>query len=359
MRCHWQKRPLLIRGALAGQLPSLSRARLFALACSARVESRLVSRTGRGAWTLAHGPFSRRALPAPTRPRCTLLVQGVDLHDETARSLLDAFRFVPDARLDDLMVSWASDGAGVGPHVDSYDVFLLQAGGRRRWRIARRFDAALRRDAPFKVLRRFAAEEEHLLEPGDMLYLPPGWAHDGVAEGGDCITYSIGFRAPRSDDLAVELVERLLDRAADGGTGPLYGDPRQPATRTPARVPAALRGFAAAAVRGLLSNQREVGRALGEALTKPKAHVEFEARPRRWRAGGVALDRQTAMLYDDEHVYINGESHPAAGRDAALLRRLADRRQLPAAAVRAASANARALLRAWFRAGWLRLEVGR
>ena len=359
MRRHWQKRPLLIRGALAGEVPSLSRARLFALACSARVESRLVSRTGRGAWTLAHGPFSRGALPAPTRPRWTLLVQGVDLHDETARDLLDEFRFVPDARLDDLMVSWASDGGGVGPHVDSYDVFLLQARGRRRWRIARRFDAALRREVPFKVLRRFAAEEEHLLEPGDMLYLPPGWAHDGVAEGGDCITCSIGFRAPRREDLAVELVERLLDRAAGGGAGALYGDPQQVATRTPARVPAALRGFAAAAVRRLVSNRRDVGRALGEALTKPKAHVEFDARPRRWRSAGVALDRQTAMLYDDEHVYINGESHRAARKDAAPLRRLADQRRLSAAAVRAASADARALLRAWCRAGWLRQEGGR
>ena len=257
------------------------------------------------------------------------------------------------------MISWASDGGGVGPHVDSYDVFLLQARGRRRWRIARRFDAALRRDAPLKVLRRFAAEEEHLLEPGDMLYLPPGWAHDGVAEGGDCVTCSIGFRAPRREDLAVELVEQLLDRVAGGGAGPLYRDPREAATRTPARVPAALRGFAVAAVRGLVSKQREVGRALGEALTKPKAHVEFDARPRRWRAAGVALDRQTAMLYDDEHVFINGESHRATRKDSALLRRLADRRRLPAAAVRAASADARALLRAWLRAGWLRLETGR
>jgi len=357
MRRYWQKRPLLIRGALSGRMPELPRARLFALARIRAVESRLVSRTDRGAWTLAHGPFARGALPPPTRPRWTLLVQGVDLHDATARDLLDEFRFVPDARLDDVMVSWASDGGGVGPHVDSYDVFLLQARGRRRWRIARRFDAALRRDAPLKVLRRFAPEQEHVLEPGDMLYLPPGWAHDGVAEGGDCITCSIGFRAPRREDLAVELVERLLDRAAGGDAGPLYRDRRQPATRTPARVPSALGGFASEAVRRLAASQREIGRALGEALTKPKPRVAFDAQPRRWRAAAVALDRQTAMLYDDEHLFINGESHRAAGKDAALLRRLADRRRLPMAAVRTASAGARALLRAWLRAGWLRLET--
>lgn len=334
----------------------MSRARLFALARSADVESRLVSRTERGAWTLAHGPFPRGTLPPPTRPRWTLLVQGVELHDDGARDLLEEFRFVPDARLDDLMVSWASDGGGVGPHVDSYDVFLLQARGRRRWRIARRFDPALRDDAPLKVLRRFSAEEEHLLEPGDMLYLPPGWAHDGVAEGGDCVTYSIGFRSPRRADLAVELIERLLDRAAGVDAGPLYRDPRQPATRTPARVPAALRSFALAAVRRLAPSEREVGRALGEALTKPKRPIEFDARPHRLRTAAIALDRQTAMLYDDDHLFINGETHRAAGRDAALLRRLADQRRLPAAAVRAASSGARALLSAWLRAGWLRLD---
>jgi 50S ribosomal protein L16 3-hydroxylase len=354
MRRNWQKRPLLIRGAFPGFVPLLSRARLFAFARSAGVESRLVTRTERGAWTLAHGPFARGALPPPTRPRWTLLVQGVDLHDERARELLDEFRFVPDARLDDLMISWASDGGGVGPHVDSYDVFLLQARGRRRWRIARRFDPAPRRAAPLKVLRRFAAEQEHVLEPGDMLYLPPGWAHDGVAEGGDCMTYSIGFRAPRRSDLAVDLVERLLDGVA-GGEGPLYADPGQPATRTPARIPAPLREFAFAAARRLVARRRELEHVLGEALTKPKAHIRFDARPRRWRTAAVTLDRRTAMLYDDEHVYVNGQSWRAAGRDAALLRRLADRRRLDARAVGAASPAARALLREWLRAGWLRL----
>jgi 50S ribosomal protein L16 3-hydroxylase len=356
MRRHWQKRPLLIRAALPNFVPILSRAHLFALARSADVESRLVVRTERGRWTLAHGPFARAALPAPTRPRWTLLVQGVELHDERARELLAAFRFVPDARLDDLMISWASDRGGVGPHVDDYDVFLLQARGRRRWRIARRFDPSLRADAPLKILRRFSAEREHVLEPGDMLYLPPGWAHDGAAEGGECMTYSIGFRSPHCADLAAELVERLAGGTA-AGDGPLYRDPRQPATREPARIPAPLRAFAVAAARRLLARTRELGRALGETLTQPKANVRFDARPRRWRAAAVVLDRRTSMLYDDEHVFINGRSHRATGRDAALFRRLADRRRLDARAVRAASPAATGLLRDWLRAGWLRLDA--
>jgi 50S ribosomal protein L16 3-hydroxylase len=329
---------------------------LFSLARSADVESRLVSRTRRGGWTLAHGPFARGALPPATQRRWTLLVQGVDLHDDGARELLDRFRFVPDARLDDVMVSWAGDGGGVGPHVDSYDVFLLQARGRRRWRIARRFDPGLRRDAPLKVLRRFAPEQEHRLEAGDMLYLPPGWAHDGVAEGADCMTYSIGFRAPRRSDVGIDLVERLLDRAAADET--LYADPLQPATRTPARIPARLRKFAVGAALELVARRGELERALGEALTRPKPSTRFDERPRRWRSAAIALDLRTVMLYDNEHVFVNGTSRRVARKDGRVLRQLADRRALDARAAGAASPAVRALLREWLRAGWLRQAPG-
>jgi 50S ribosomal protein L16 3-hydroxylase len=155
MARHWQRRPLLVRGALPDFAPPLSRTELFALAARDGVESRLVRNTARG-WSLAHGPFARSALPPVRQRGWTLLVQGVDLHHAAAHDLLRRFRFVPDARLDDLMISWASDGGGVGPHVDSYDVFLLQARGLRRWRVARHFDVALDERAPLKVLRRFA-----------------------------------------------------------------------------------------------------------------------------------------------------------------------------------------------------------
>ena len=194
------------------------------------------------------------------------------------------FRFVPDARLDDLMISWASDGGGVGAHVDSYDVFLLQASGRRRWRIARRYDATLDERAPLKVLRRFVAEQEFVLEPGDLLYLPPHWAHEGTAVGGDCMTCSIGMRAPQRGSLAAELVQRLAEVSDD----PLpYRDAHQPATATPAAIPHALAAFAAEAVRRLATRPSGVARALGEVLSEPKPQVWFEkhrdamAKPRR------------------------------------------------------------------------------
>ena len=349
MRRHWQRRPLLVRRAIEGAAAPLSRAELFVLAGREDVESRVVRKRG-SRWSLAHGPFARSALPPVRAPGWTLLVQGVDLHHDGARALLEQFRFVPDARLDDVMISWAGDGGGVGPHVDSYDVFLLQVRGRRRWRIARRFDLALDERAPLKVLRRFEAEKEYVLEPGDLLYLPPGWAHDGVAVGGDCMTCSIGLRAPRRGDLAAELAQRLAETYADDG---LYGDAGQRPTATPAAIPLALATFAADAVRRLTKQPGAVARALGEVLSEPKPHVWFTKRRAPRRLGAVELDRRTRMLYDSRHVYINGESVAVRGRDAVLLRTLANERVLDARAVRCASRSTRALLAEWLAAGWL------
>ena len=349
MARHWQRRPLLVRGALPDVAAPLSRRELFALAARDGVESRLVRHTARG-WSLEHGPFARSALPPVRQRGWTLLVQGVDLHDAAAHALLRRFRFVPDARLDDLMISWASDGGGVGPHVDSYDVFLLQARGRRRWRIARRFDATLDARAPLKVLRRFVAEQEYVLEPGDLLYLPPGWAHDGVAVGGDCMTCSIGLRAPKRGDLAAELAQRLGESYHDET---LYRDAKQRATTSPARIPAALVRFAADALQRLAARPAAVERALGEVLSEPKAHVWFTKRRVSRRLGAVALDRRTRMLYDKQHVFINGEAVRLSGAHNAVLRKLADERSLDARAVHAASPVVRKLLGQWLAAGWL------
>jgi 50S ribosomal protein L16 3-hydroxylase len=365
MRRYWQRRPLLVRQAWPGVAPPLVRADLFALAALEGVESRLVVRehgTGRTAetWRVRHGPLPRRALPPLGRPGWTLLVQGLDLHGGAAHEMLRPFRFVPAARLDDLMVSWASPGGGVGPHVDSYDVFLLQVQGRRRWRVAPP-DAAggFIEGLPLKILRRFEPVYDWVLEPGDMLYLPPRWGHDGVAEGGDCMTCSVGFRAPSAPELARELLQRLADEAGDeaaAGDAPLYADASQPATAEPGRVPPALQRFAARAVAQALRDPLAVSRTLGETLSEPKPQVWFEAGA-AWRAGAaVRLDARTRMLYDDRHVFINGESYRAAGRDARLLRRLADERTLAAVEVQRLGADALGCLRQWAEAGWLHAE---
>ncbi len=355
MRRHWQKKPLLVRQAIPGFQCGLDPRALFALAGRDDVESRLVINAGEApgeTWKMRQGPFGTRALPPRKRRGWTLLVQGVDLHVAAVRQLLDRFRFIPEARLDDVMVSYASDGGGVGPHFDSYDVFLFQAHGRRRWCYGRQKDLGLREGVPLKLLRHFEPEYEALLEPGDMLYLPPRYAHDGVAVG-ECMTWSVGFRAPGAGSLAGELLQRLAQDAAEYGRTHLYRDPTQPALAAPAAIPAPLAQFARRALHQALSEPLMLERALGECLTEPKASVWFEKRAVDGPVDRVWLDPRTRMLYDDQHVFINGESYRARGRDARLMRELADARSVSHAALAGASGPARGLLADWCSAGWL------
>jgi len=365
MRRHWQKKPLLIRQAVPGVRPPIDRASLFALAAQDDVECRLIvkeplpapdkakkTKATPSGWRLQHGPLTRRQLPKLDQAGWTLLVQGLDLHVPAAYELLQQFRFVPDARLDDLMISYATDGGGVGPHYDSYDVFLLQVHGQRRWRIGPVKDTSLQADVPLKILSNFVPEQEWVLEPGDMLYLPPMWAHDGIAQG-ECMTCSVGFRVPEEAELAREVLLRLVE-GLDGGDKPrLYQDPRQPATATPGQVPATLQAFAAAAVAKALKDPAALQSALGEVLTEPKPRVWFQSGEPLPDGVGVKLDPRTRMVYDDRCVFANGESWRAAGKDARYLRQLADQRWLDAAVVAQVSAALRELLDQWAEDGWL------
>ena len=352
MRRHWQKKPLLVRGAIAAPGDLLpARADLLALAARDEVESRLIVGESSG-WKMRNGPLARRALPPLSQPRWTLLVQGLDLHHEGAHGLLERFGFLPAARLDDVMVSFATDGGGVGPHFDSYDVFLLQTQGRRRWRIGKQKDLSLLENVPLKVLAKFEPEQEFVLEPGDMLYLPPRYAHDGIAEG-ECMTCSIGFRAPRRGELAQDILQRMAEHAAQDNDA-MYADPRQPAVAQTAAIPAAMEDFARAAIMELLDDRDAVACALGEYLTELKPQVWFEEGAAFDPGGAVRLDRRTRMLYDARHVFINGESFLASGRDARLMQKLADGRRLDAADVAKASAGAHGLLADWCEDGWLR-----
>jgi 50S ribosomal protein L16 3-hydroxylase len=362
MRRYWQKKPLLVRQAIPAMVPPIERADLFALAEREDVESRLI-RHGKAGWSLKHGPLARRALPPLKQPAWTLLVQGVDLHHEGVHELLRQFRFLPDARLDDLMISYASDTGGVGAHFDSYDVFLLQAQGSRRWSIGKQSDLRLQSGVPLKILENFEPEQTFVLEPGDMLYLPPRYAHDGVAVGDDCMTCSIGLRSSALGELGADLLARMAQAYAedleDAGPAELarYRDPAQPAVDAPAAMPAALQGFARKAIEAALRDPDAIDRALGESLTEPKANVWFgeggEAPDAMQR---VSLDRRTRMLYDTRHIYINGESFRAGGADATLMRRLADQRSLGARELARASEGALALLGEWCEAGWLHAE---
>ena len=366
MRRHWQKKPLLVRAAIPGFKPLLSRAELGKLAAQDGVESRLIVKNAKD-WRMKSGPFAPRSLPPISRPGWTLLLQGVDGHDSRIHQLLQQFRFVPDARLDDLMISLASTGGGVGPHFDSYDVFLLQASGRRRWKIGRQKDMTLQSGVPLKILQNFEPEEEFVLEAGDMLYLPPRYAHDGTAEAlsidgktVDCMTYSIGFKAPVEAELAAELLHKLAEFSEDAELTPkIYRDALQAATPTPAELPDALLGFASAAVARALSDPLALACAVGEIMTAPKTSVWFDEAVQAWdkaKGQGVLLDTKTRMMYDANHVFINGESYLAKGADAVMMHRLANDRGLSQQALDKASAGAIGLLSDWYSAGWIHIR---
>lgn len=208
---YWQKKPLLIKNALA-DVPTLSADELAGLSMEDDIESRLVLEDQHGSgWQLRPGPFSEQELQGLPDSHWSLLVQAVDQWLPEVHALLDHFSFLPRWRLDDIMVSLSADQGSVGPHFDNYDVFLLQTSGQKRWRIGQVCDAdtPLVENAPLCLMQDFQQQEEYLLEPGDMLYLPPRLAHWGIAEG-ESMTFSIGFRAPTAvellDDLATELL---------------------------------------------------------------------------------------------------------------------------------------------------------
>src|SRR5688572_15092753 len=293
LRRHWQKKPLLARNALIEHAGAVTRDRLFDLARRDDVESRIVMRK-RGRWQVRHDPFARAEIGRLPREGWTLLVQGVDLAVPAAARLLREFAFVPYARLDDVMVSYAAPGGGVGPHFDSYDVFLVQGEGKRRWRVSAQRDLDLVSGAPLKILRRFKSDREWLLGPGDVLYLPPRYAHEGIAVG-ECITYSIGFRAPAAQELAERFFDFLHDRVA---LEDRYADPGLEPAREPARIPAALLDWTAHTLERLRWSRSDVSEFLGAALSEPKNAVVFErpARPltaarfeRAMRERGVEL----------------------------------------------------------------------
>jgi 50S ribosomal protein L16 3-hydroxylase len=351
---YWQKRPLLVREALRGFRGFLSWGDLVALAIRDDVESRLVLRE-RGRWTLTHGPLSRRDLGKTPERNWTLLVQGVNLHVARADALLRRFAFIPHARLDDLMVSYAAPGGGVGPHFDSYDVFLLQGEGRRRWRVGRQRDLTLKPGLPVKILARFRPQHECVLDPGDLLYLPPDVAHDGVAVDA-CSTYSIGFRAPSAHELATAFLDWLRDRVEVDGR---YRDPDLGVRRNPGRIGRDLGAYAKDVLSRVTWDERAVERFLGAYLTEPKPAVSFSppARPlsgtafaARASRRGLRLDSGTQLLYDASHLFINGDVLEPSANAKSALRRLADARDLPAGRM---DRDALKFLYRWYRDGFL------
>lgn len=358
LREYWQKKPLLVRGAIPGFNGLLSNDALLDLARDEDIESRFIAHDAQG-WQLEHGP-----LPGSVRRRSkthpwTVLVQGLNLILPQADALMRRFAFIPYARLDDVMVSYATHGGTVGPHFDSYDVFLLQGTGRRRWQISAQRDLSLVEGAPLRILRRFVAEQEWLLEPGDMLYLPPGYAHDGVAQGDGCMTCSIGFRAPTHQELATQFLFHLQERLALGG---MYRDPDLAPTARPGHIGTPAIERAAAVLDRIRWNRADVEHFMGCHLTEPKPHVFFtppadplgeKAFARETRRNGLKLNLRSCLLYRKKTFFLNGESYTADIRARRWLKRFADARALPPG--KRIDRDALALCHQWYLHGFIEI----
>ena len=371
---YWQKKPLLIRNAIPGFHGLLSPDELAGLACEEEVQSRIIEHIN-DIWHASHGPFDEddfARLPEQPDPkhRWTLLVQSVNHFLPEASALLQQFNFIPHARLDDLMVSYAPDGGGVGPHFDSYDVFLLQGQGKRLWRISEQSDLSLVVGAPLRILKNFETAQEWLLAAGDMLYLPPHLAHWGIAvsnNGEDCMTYSIGFRAPKHKELATEFLAYMQDKLQqDEAAMPgIYQDADLPLQTHAAEISSAMVNKVSATINSIQWSDKDVADFLGVYLSEPKPDVLFEANKKinlnqfnkKIAEHGIALDLKSQMLFSNQMFYLNGERIQVDALHAAPMQQLADKRELePQMLANVLDQALLEKLHTWYSAGFVQIR---
>lgn len=373
LKNYWHKKPLLIKNAIPGFNGLLTPEELAGLACEDEVQSRIVEEI-KGKWHASHGPFNEDDfvnLPETPDPkhRWTLLVQSVNHHLHEASELLSRFNFIPHARLDDLMVSYAPDGGGVGPHFDSYDVFLLQGQGKRLWRISDQTDLTLVEGAPLCILKSFDTTQEWLVEAGDLLYLPPHLAHWGIAVSDgdvDCMTYSIGFRAPKVQELATEFLGYMQDTLnKEGNALPgIYQDADLTLQAHPAEISHSMITKVADILKRIQWSDQHVADFLGTYLSEPKPDIIFDPNKKislqkfseRLIQNGICLDLKSQMLFTEHHFYLNGESIATSTESASLMKTLADYRKISAREIQACGGIDTSLiskLHEWYMAGYL------
>ena len=330
LRDYWQQKPLLIRDPWEAWRNPFEPDELAGLACEAEIESRLVT-GGAGQWTVEHGPFAEARFATRGKTPWTLLVQAVDHHVPEVAALLGPFRFIPNWRIDDVMVSYATDGGGVGPHYDQYDVFLIQGAGQRRWRVGQHCDAnsPLLPHEDLRLLAELEVAGEYLLGPGDILYIPPGIAHDGVAVGDDCMTYSIGFRAPSRSELIADFAEDLVAEMADDDR---HGDAGLKTQANPGEITAEALDALHAMVLEKLADCKAFARWFGTYNSTPK-YPEIDWSPEEpvtgqevheRIAGGARLTRNPASRFSfirqewSVLLFVDGECFECSGDGAAF-----------------------------------------
>lgn len=357
LRNHWQKTPCLIRNPWRDWQNPLDPDDLAGLACEDGVEARLVTRK-RDDWKVEHGPFAEKRFAKTGKHPWTLLVQAVDQIVPDVAALIEPFRFVPNWRIDDVMVSYASDGGGVGPHFDQYDVFLIQGLGRRRWQVGpvADADAAMLPNDDLRLLADFTATDEWILEPGDILYLPPRFAHDGVAVGDDCMTYSVGFRAPSRAELIAHWCDHLLAELADDDR---YADPDLLAQSNPGEIAPAALDRLHTMVSEKLNDRAGFARWFGGFTSTPK-YPDADYTPedavgtnalRKALERGATLERNPASRFafvrtgaDTLTLFVDGDGIDCTGETATLAEQLCALPRIEVEPALAKSAAALALL---------------
>ena len=330
----WQKKPLLIRSGWTDWSNPLQPEELAGLACESEAEARLITRRSH-TWEVEHGPFAESRFGKMGDDPWTLLVQAVDHVVPSVAALIEPFRFIPNWRIDDVMVSYAVEGGGVGPHFDQYDVFLLQGLGKRRWQIGGICDAGgdLLPHDDLRLLANFQAVDEWVLEPGDILYVPPGVAHNGIAASDDCMTYSIGFRAPSRGELIANWCESLAAELQDEDR---YADPDLPQQENPGEITQAAIDRLHAMITEHLLDRSAFARWFGCYSTTSK-YPEIDWQPeepfdredvRRLLSGDVPLFRNPASRFTFIRqtgavlLFANGECFACTGAAGVLAERL-------------------------------------
>lgn len=334
LKKYWQKKPLLIRNAIENFQSPITKKDLLKIAQNEESISRLIE-FKRGLWQVKYGPFKKSDFPKKKGAPWTVLVQNMNHHFSFADSFLNFFKFIPYARLDDLMVSYASKEGSVGPHFDSYDVFLFQAKGEREWRISEQKEFTLDQKSAIKIITNFKSKNFWILKPGDMLYLPPNIGHWGISHSDDCLTYSVGFRAPARFEIQSKFLDFIQDNLSTNKND-LYKDPNLKLQKNPAEINQNMIHKIQQIVNQLRWNKNSINTFIGQLLTDPietaiflaPKPISLEVFKKDLSKKTLVLNPKTRMLYIKNNFYMNGEFIEADKKYAAQLRQLANDRKI-------------------------------
>jgi len=334
LKKYWQKKPLLIRDAIKNFKSPITEKDLFRIAQNENAISRLIE-FKQGIWQVKYGPFKKLDLPKKINTPWTILVQNMNHHLPFAESFLNLFKFIPYARLDDLMVSFATKKGSVGPHFDSYDVFLFQAKGEREWKISEQKKFSLDKKSAIKIITNFKVKNTWVLKPGDLLYLPPNVGHWGVSQSDDCLTYSIGFRAPGTFEIQSKFLDFIQDNLITNKND-LYRDPNLNLQKNPAEINSNMIKKIQRIVNQLRWNTNSINNFIGQLLTEPIEGAVFETSKSMTAEVFIKdlikkplkLNPKTRMLFIKNNFFINGELIEADKKSIMYLKQLANDREI-------------------------------